>query len=487
MTDDAPTMRFEEHVEALLRKAYESVSRSSMSDSWATAVAKRLGTRGDVATLEEAGIIAGVTRERIRQVMAKIERFTAHANDHSQLRTAAMDIAKQLAERSPVAEPIGVLLAESGRTQPTLTGPGFLNILKLIGTSPRELIGTDLVPVDNWLVEESEVTVMKSVSMAAKHTSAYGMTTVEEIRQALATPDNPLAPADIRRILKAQDSIRWADGWLWVEKDSDGLRSNRLINTARAVLSVNSPQTVASVHAGCRRWWKFRNLDVLPPIDAMKAFFEASPHFVMKGELVEHIKPLDYRAVLGDRSVTMIDVLKSQPHQIMDRQSFTEACDEAGIASGTYTTWTTYAVWMERFGPNVWGLRGSNPNPAVIDVVRNAALKRSKTEPKRKKWAWEANGLAVQTFDIRTSFVNTGVMSFVPEIHNLLAGQQLTVLRSGKPVGTIELGEEHSFSWGWSPALKALHAQQGEVMRASVNVGARTVEVQLGGEELWNV
>ena len=163
MTDDAPTMRFEEHVEALLRKAYESVSRSSMSDSWATAVAKRLGTRGDVATLEEAGIIAGVTRERIRQVMAKIERFTAHANDHSQLRTAAMDIAKQLAERSPVAEPIGVLLAESGRTQPTLTGPGFLNILKLIGTSPRELIGTDLVPVDNWLVEESEVTVMKSV------------------------------------------------------------------------------------------------------------------------------------------------------------------------------------------------------------------------------------------------------------------------------------------------------------------------------------
>lgn len=260
-----------------------------------------------------------------------------------------------------------------------------------------------------------------------------------------------------------------------------------MINTARAILSVNSPQTVASVQEGCSRRWKFLRLDILPPVEAMKAFFEASPHFVVKGELVEHIKPLDYRAVLGDTSVTMIDVLKSQPHQIMDRQSFTEACDEAGIASGTYTAWTTYAVWMERFGPNVWGLRGSNPNPAVVDVIRKAARKRSKTEPKRRQWAWEANGLAVQTFDIRTSFATTGVMSFVPDIHSLLAGQQLTVLHSSKTLGTIKLGDDHSFSWGWLPALKALSAQKGRVMRAAVNVGARTVEVQVGGEELWSV
>jgi hypothetical protein len=317
---------------------------------------------------------------------------------------------------------------------------------------------------------------------------AYGMTTVEDIRQELATPDNPLDPVDVRRVLKAQDSTRWAGEWLWVEKENDALHSNRLINTARTILSVNSPQTVASVREGCSRRWKFLRLDTLPPpVEAMKAFFEASPHFVVKGELVEPITPLDYREVLGDTSVTMIDVLKSQPHQIMDRQSFTEACDEAGIASGTHGVWTTYAAWMEGFGPNVWGLRGSNPNPAVVEVVRKAALKRSKTELKRKKWAWDANGLAVQTFDIRTSFANTGVMSFVPDIHNLLAGQQLTVLRSGNAVGTIKLGDDHSFSWGWSPVLKALNAQQGKVMRAAVNVGARTVEVQVGGEELWNV
>lgn len=365
-----PTL--EDEVEAALAEAYEAAFGKRPSDHWMKAIAMRVGTRGEVATLDEAGTSVGVTRERVRQVMARLlPKFNGKPVPHLR------EIAELLVEHSPVPEPIGRQFAKSGICRVTLTGEGFLNILKLLGTSPAQLVGTDLVAIDEWLVEESEVQVMRALAMASRHTSSYGMTTVEEIRQLLSTPANMLDATDIERVLKREPVVRWAGEWLWVEKEHDGLHSNRLVNTARSILSVNSPQTVASIHAGARRMWKFRQLDILPPIAAMKSFFEQSPYFVVEGDLVHPTELLDYHEILGTTTATMIDVLKASPYQVMDRQSLMEACADAGIPSGTSGVWTTYAEWMDRFGPNVWGLRGSSPNPAAVEEIRNAARSRA--------------------------------------------------------------------------------------------------------------
>lgn len=473
--------KFEDEVEGLLVDAYKTAYKRQPSEEWTKAIFMRAGTTGHVATLDEAGTAIGVTRERVRQVMAKIE---PELKGNKYLRAQA--VAETLVARSPVPEPIGRRLARSGLTRPTLTGKAFLNILKLIGTSPTDLVGTDLVLMDDWLVEESEVPVMKAVSMANRHTSSYGMTTVEEIRQALATPANPLDATDIRRILWRETNIKWADEWLWVEKDNDGTHNNRLVNTARSILSVNAPQTVASIHEGARRMWKFRGLDILPPIAAMKLFFEESPYFVVEGELVRPTEPLDYRDILGSTSAAMIDVLKGSPYQVMDRESLNEACSDAGIPKGTYGIWTTYAVWMEKFGPSVWGLRGSSPNPAAVEAIRKASRVRLKAEPRRKSWVWGPDGRIVQTMDVTTSFLNSGVLSFVPEIQNMLAGQSLVIMLDGNQVTTAKIGEDHSFCWGWHPAIAAMGTQRGDVLRISVDVVAKKAELQVGGQELWN-
>lgn len=475
------SLRLEDEIEGLIVEGYRAAYDRDPSDRWLMAIGMRIGTRGDVATLDQAGVAIGVTRERVRQVVAKIE---PHLKGSVVPR--AQEVAETLVARSPVPEPIGRRLARSGMTRPTLTGKAFLNILKLIGTSPMDLVGADLVSIDNWLVEESEVPVMKAVSVANRHTSSYGMTTVEEIRQALASPDNPLDATDIRRVLSREPGIKWAGEWLWVEKDHDGSHANRLVNTARSILSVNSPQTVASIHDGARRMWKFRKLDILPPIEAMKVFFEESPYFVIEDDLVHPIEPLDYRDILGTTTATMIDVLKGSPYQVMDRQSLYEACSDAGISPGTYGIWTTYAEWMEKFGPNVWGLRGSRPNPGAVEAIREAARARLKAEPRRKSWSWAADGRIAQTMDVTTSFMSSGVLSFVPEIQNMLAGQALTIMLDGTAVTTAKLGEDHGFSWGWHPAITAMGAKRGDVLRITVDVVAKTAELQVGGQELWN-
>lgn len=474
-------LRFEDEVEAMLVEAYKAAFKRQPSKEWLKAIAMRVGTKGEVATLDEAGDAIGVTRERVRQVMTKLQpQLTGMTISR------AKEIAETLVARSPVPEPIGRRLARSGMTRNTLTGKAFLNILKLTGTSPSELVGTDLVRVDDWLVELSDVPVMKAVSMAKKHTSSYGMTTVEEIRQALASPGSALDATGIRRVLKRETSIKWAGEWLWVEKENDGLHANRLVNTARSILSVNSPQTIVSIQEGAHRMWKFRQLDILPSIAAMRVFFEESPYFIVENGLARPIEPLDYHDLLGGTTATMIDILKGSPYQVMDRQSLAEACDDAGISKGTYGIWTTYAEWMERFGSNVWGLRGSSPNPAAVEAIREAARARLKAEPRRKSWSWTVDGRITQTMDVTTSFMNSGVMSFVPGIQSLLAGRSLTAMFDGEKVATVKLGDDHSFCWGWHPAISAIGAKRGDVLCITIDVAAKLAELQVGNQDLWN-
>lgn len=471
----------EDAMEALLAEAYTEATKKHPSDEWLLAMSMRAGTTGTVAKLEPAGQAIGVTRERVRQVMGMVtDRLKGRSLPGLE------DVAAELISRSPVEEPIGVHLSALGLTRPTLSGEAFLNFFALLGTTPKELLGTDLLRVDGWLVKESEAQVVKAVAMANRHTSAYGMTTVEEIRQALSTQENQLDAGDIKRILDREPSVRWAGEWLWMQKKNDGQHANRLVNTARTILSVNSPQTVSSIHEGARRLWKFRKLDILPPVEAMIEFFRNSPYFVVDGDLVQPVQPVDYRDIVGPTTAAMIDVLKSATHQVMDRQSLHEACDDAGIAKGTYGIWTTYAEWMENFGPNVWGLRGSSPNPGAVEAIRKAARARLKSEPRRKSWSWSADGRVIWTMDATTAFTSTGVLSWTPDIRKMLASQSLGVTIDGKQVATAKVGDDHTFCWGWHPAITASGTKRGDVVRITISLTARTAEFEVGGQELWH-
>ncbi len=474
------TRTFESTAEYLLAKAHHAAFGKPPTGPWLRAIAMRAGTRGPVATLADAGAAAGVTRERMRQVMKKLAPHLEGGID-----PRAVDLARELVAHSPVPEPIGAQFDAAGLTRSTLTGEGFLNFLNLAGVSPTDLVGTDLVCVDGWVVEASELPVMNAVTVVRRQTSSFGMTTVEEVQRTLSSADTAVDPSDIERILRGEPTVRWSGRWLWMEKD-DSLHANRLVNTARSILSVNSPLSVGSIHDGAKRMWKFRKVAVLPPVSAMQGFFEASPYFIVEGDMVRSLEPLDYHVVQGEITAAMIDVLKESPYQVMDRRSLEEACADAGVPAGTFGVWTTYAEWMEKFGHDVWGLRGSSPSAAAVKAIRDAAKARRKAESRRKAWVRDRAGRFVQTMDVTTSFVSSGVMSFVPEIHEMFAGESLTVVHGGEEVGTAKLGANHSFCWGWGRVIRKLGVQPGQVVRLAADVDSRTVELTIGNEELWD-
>jgi len=473
------TVPVDEAVSDLLKLAYRDASKREPSQKWMAALRARYGVDGPPQTLQVAGELAGVSRERVRQVCGTVEPRVRGAWV-PQMRP----VLETLVENSPVSDPVGVLLSEEGLAGPNVTSDSILKFVAILGIDINAMVGTDLKVVDGWQVDVREASVTRAVRVARKHTSTFGMTTVEDIRQELSTKDYPADIEDVRRVLEADPRVGWDGEWLWVNKPDNGHASS-MINTLRSMLSVNSPQTVQSLQEGIHRNSKFRQRDIVPPVAALKAFLKVSPYFTVSNGLVAPVEPLDYRELLGEVTASMIDVLKASPYQVMDRATLAEACADAGIAAGTASVWTTYAEWMERVATNVWGLRGSNPSPAVVKEVQRAAKARHQSEAHATGWTWTPDGEVALTMDVSTSSRTGGVFSFDVALSQTVGDRKFKMIVDGVVVGELRMSASHLWTWGWAKAFAATGAKVGDVLRTTLDLNSGIATVIKGGRSLW--
>lgn len=473
----APTI--EDTVSDLLAAAYSAAIGKQPTPAWLAGLETRYGLRGEPATLDAAGKIVGVTRERVRQVCARIEPLLLAASV-PELQPAL----EVLAAQAPVAEPIGAVLAPLGLSRPDLSGKTLLRVLALVGESALDLVGTDLEVKAGWLVDTLESHVTAAVRVAHRHTSSYGMTTVEDVRQGLSTETHPVNAREVEVILRADPRVLWAGDWLWVDKPLTSEHHNAMVNTFRQVLSVISPQTVASLHDGLCRNQKFRNRDIIPPVAAVTEFLSQSSQFRVEGDLVEHLAPLDHHQVHGGVAATMIDVLLASTYRVMDRGSLMQAWEDAGVSPGTAGVFATYAEWMESPAPRVWGLRGANPSAAVVSELQADARTRRESEPHQASWTWTADGTIKVTVDVSTSARQSGTV-ILASLGQTIGQQRLKFLVGDEPAGELKVSSEHLWTWGWGPAFRAAGAKVGQVMQVELDLAAGSATVTLGGRELW--
>lgn len=471
----------EESVSSLLSAAYEASSRKAPTDEWLTALQARYGVLGGAPTsLDEASKFVGVTRERVRQVTSRMA---------SHLRgcwvPALVPALRAAVDGSPLPEPVGETLAPLGLSKPTLPGVSLLKVVELVGLDVQAAVGTSLEVSDGWLLDVRERDVLGAVQVASRHTSKYGMTTVENIRQELSTSTNPAQTRDVEVVLGSDPRVRWAGAWLWIDKPCVSEHDNSMVNTIRHILSVNSPQAVASLQEGLRRNQKFRQRDVVPPVEAMAAFIDASEHFTLAGDLVSAVEDLDYHEVLGPVAASMVDVLKASRWQVMDRTSMMQAFEDAGIASGTAGVWTTYSEWMENFATNVWGLRGATPSAGVVAEIRADAKARSASEPRRTRWGWTQAGTVELLVDVSTPVRQSGTVSFGQNIGQTLGDQRLPVYVNGTQAGELKISAAHVWTWGWGPAIAATGAKVGDVLRMELDLAAGSAVAVLGNQDMW--
>ncbi len=323
----------------------------AQGSTWTRTLSARLGLDGPpTVTLAEAGLVHGVTRERVRQVESRLLSCVPAPG----LWIPAVNRALTMVRESvPIIESdVGPMLAKAGLAGPAMTCQSLINATDMAKSSSANEITNQLRIIDGWVLGVDDRAAAQAGSVARRHTSKFGLTTLEDIAEDLSTAADQVAVAAIETVLRSSPEIRFTDdGWLWSEaSDPESRHTNSLRNRVRSMLSVTSPLSVDSLIEGYRRSQRVRKRDVTPSHSAVRQFLTAHLDFIVEGDLVSSIAPLNYHAELGANQAAIVAMLRESPYGVMDRSSLNEAVAGIGISANSMSLWMTYASWIEKFG-----------------------------------------------------------------------------------------------------------------------------------------
>jgi hypothetical protein len=454
------------------------------SDRWMPVFQRRFGLDGrPPGTLDEAASLVGVTRERVRQIQKRLEgrlpRGTAWAPSLEQ----ALDLLEVI---TPVTESdAAAAFAAAG-----LSHRGSWSAHSLVAVS--DLFGRDLELQQDgeWIGTPSELELVKRIRGAARAMSGFlGAATeahvVARLRESAGTAvDEGL----VKAVLDRDSSVHWLEsGHFWADHP-DG--RNRLVNVSLRVLAAWEPQGLADMHEGVTRSFSWRAStggerfrDLIPPdVAVLLEFYRSHPAFTVTDGQIVAATPLPLE-VLGPEKMTMVGVLRAEVPPALDRNGLIAACVASGMQASTAGVLITYAEFIKRFAPNVWGLRGAKLSSEQVAQIQAEAKVRSTLVDGSRVSGRTATGRPWFARRITPSFLFSGVMSHDWE-KGELDGCQLEVIDGldGEPAGQLRFA--NGFNYGYNSWLRKHDAKVGDVIRVTVDKLEDHCVIELGGEEM---
>ncbi|HEY9472585.1 MAG TPA: sigma factor-like helix-turn-helix DNA-binding protein [Mycobacteriales bacterium] len=370
----------------LLRAAdeeFHSTGRRRPCESrWLEAMALRTGLTGaPPMTLEEVGQRLGVTRERVRQVMAK------HISLPNCLRPYLPQVDRVMAllhELAPASlEELGERFQREGLTSSRVSFDSLRAAAVFSGRTLHVTASHGMVARD---VREARAVL----AAARKLTSRHGVFQVEQLADEVAIEGWKLTDDDTDRYLRSAPDVCHLTGRYYVYP---GTTRNRLVTALRTTLCLHRPMPLPVLTAAIRRLYEWRNFgggsagrEVVPPAaHAVRAFCAGHEDFVVTEEggncLISTREPLDWREVLGAESRIMVAVLDEAPHRVLDRQTLLARCEARGVRPNATAAHLTYHPAFVRLGRNLWTLLGQEVSPEVLDRFAGQ-------DPRRPRSRW---------------------------------------------------------------------------------------------------
>ena len=455
--------------------AFERVLRSVGSTERQVEIVKaRLGWNevGPI-TLQEVGDQFDLTRERVRQVTAKVlDRLTV--TYLPQLEVAIREL--EAAAPIPISDACR-LLVEKGVTALPIDPRGLVVVAELLGYEVSfQIDDGDGSP---WVLPAGGAATAAIFSAARKAAGRVGVSNVDEVHALLVGADREISAGEVERVLRASTKIDFLEGdWFWVP-DIPGDR-NRLRNVTQRMLSVAARLDLATLRQGVRRRYRFMGIETVPPSSVLGAFYAAHPEFIVhKDGSVGSAVDLDYRLMLGDVDRAFVDVLRSTKTGLMDRAQLEEAMTARGVNANTLSVFTSYSPVLDHPAMNVWCLRGADIDPAALDALRAATATRTRRR-RTVAFGWDEDGRVSLTVSMGN--VHSPVVQIPSAIARYVAGRRFAaVAEDGTPAGTVVVDDGGS-SWGYGPFLRRRGAEVGDPVTMRFDLTTEHVALSIGDE-----
>ena len=429
----------------------------------------RLGLAGQPrATLQQSGELAGVTRERVRQV----EKTFRDVISRSEPWTPVLDRVL-LAIRA--AAPTTVDQLERDLRSQGVLDEDF-NIDAVFAAA--ETFGKRLtVAIDrrHGIVGEaaSLVSAERIMSLAKRLITHWGATTIDEVCAGLGPEE--VEPAFVELILEGLPDFRWLDqegGWFWLR---DTNRS-RLLNQVAKIMAVAGSITIGELRDGVGRHHRMQGFR--PPRNVLAELCEDTGLYQRRDDRIVGGTGLpDWRDMLGKNESILVEVLFDHGFVMRREELELEAVDHRGLNRNSFYVYLSYSPVLERYAPGVYGLRGAPVTAAKIDALippraRTQVLQDHGWTPESRPWV---------AYRISAAGERSGVLTVPGVLKPLVRGSFALSTEDGRPVGTLVVEDS---MWGLSSFYRRYGIEQGDYLVIVFDVQQRAATVIPGTEEL---
>lgn len=362
----------------------------------------------DVATsptLKQVGHATGVTRERVRQIVALFTASQRSADLPLSKLTAALAALERAGFMSAVEAQAA--LQRGDFTQRTLSIAGLLRAAELFGITTA--LRWDLLGAGVFVGRPEELRAGTLVPRSARRLAEqWGCVTLEQLTSELnREAQTELSQASLRPLLAKVPSLRWLDeagGWFWL----GDLRHNPLLYKLDKILSVAPRIDIDELCHGIGR--QYGPQVCAPPVNVLRALCEQLPDCrIEDGRVVVDLRPRQAAELLSECERVMLDIFQRHG-PVLTHAEVRSHCLAAGLKYTTTSVYLGSSPILRRLDRCVYAPIGVPVQPGEIAAARRG-LPRTQKAPSVVDFGWLEDGSGIWIdYRVSASMLQSGTL-----------------------------------------------------------------------------
>ena len=421
-------------------------------------------TGGCPRTLQSVGDSYGLTRERVRQIAGKAERFIYHRK----IFLPALERSIRFICRRTPANAVEV---ESELQEAGLTACKFR--VEAIGACAEQFSQLAPFSVDEAegvrvVLQAKDAGLVRLITLHARRSaSRYGVANIVDLQEELAdechfTIDLKLLRSVIGGIPSYEDLGK---GWFWIQS----LSRNHLSTIIRKVLAVAPRIHVSEMRAAIAN--DPRGMGFAPPKDVVLCFCQSALNCVVEDDFIVVRLPEDPAKALSSVEHVFFEVFRTHG-PLLARADVEQLCGERGVNPITLSLYLSRLAIVAKYGVGIYGLRGATFSP---DDLSRMAPRRQK---RYSEHGWTATADLWAAVELSASALGSGVVQLPSAVWKQASGTYIVRTEDGVVLGRLVVSPRST--WGLGRLFRRRGGEPGDILLLTFNLAQREVTARLG-------
>ncbi len=436
-------------------------------------------------TLAEVGEEFGITRERARQICAKLVRREKPRSIPAPTLERALGFVKK---RLPcTVESMEEDLFQSGLTSVGMRLDSLAAAAKLLDREvPFSIVATEGPCLVVAVGEERTPHLV--LEMARKEVYFRGLSTLGRVREQVVrrlsepdsgTPKPPLGSLTRKLIsesIQTEPSFHWLDkqdNWFWFS----ALRKHGIPHAIDKITSVAASLTVAELRKAIARNPRLGGSP--PPENVLLELCDQTDGLRVEGNRISADPPKRWQEVLQGVELKLVEIL-IEHGPVADRGVIEDLCVKSGMNRFSFHAFIAASPVIEQFGHSIYGLIGSKPSKRLINRILDQRRRRTSS---RVLADCRTNPDGTVEIDYRLSKAAStyAVITIPAKLKDRIAGRFQLLSEEGNEVGSIAARDGRA--WGLGAYLRERAAHTEDFVSLKFDVSKRTAVVRLAHTE----